>query len=245
MRRRLDQGEGVVDLTVGEGALSDRVADELQRRILSGAIPVGSWLRHANIAEEFGISRTPVREALRVLGSRGVVTIAKNRGARVNGHSASEMRELGLVRAELEGFAAELAVDRINDEQLAQMMKALEEFAAAIDDYAVDPSRSKEPGANARWAETNECFHSAILRGSGNRQLLLSIEDISRRLPRNTNYPVYAGNSRLLQQNLAEHQAVADALIARNAKKARAAMVKHIRSSTESLARFIEASDVR
>ena len=233
----------MTDLTVGEGALSDRLVDELQRRILSGDVPVGSWLRHANIAEEFGISRTPVREALRVLGSRGIVTIVKNRGARVNGHSATEMRELGAVRAELEGYAAELAVDWINDEQLAQMHDALDRFAVAIDDYKIDPARSRKPEANVRWSETNECFHSAILRGSGNRQLLLSIEDISRRLPRNSNYPAYAGNSRLLQQNLAEHQAVAEAIIAGNAKKARAAMIKHIRSSTESLARFIEDAE--
>ncbi len=230
----------MVDLTVGEGALSDRLVDELQRRILSGAIPVGSWLRHNNLADEFGISRTPVREALRVLGSRGIVTIVQNRGARVNGHSATEMRELGQVRAELEGFAAELAVQWINDDQLAQMHDALGQFEVAIDDYALDPARSRTPEANARWAEANECFHGAILRGSGNRQLLLSIEDISRRLPRNSNYPVYAGNSRLLQHNLDEHQAVADAIVARNAKKARTAMVKHIRSSTEALVRFIE-----
>lgn len=230
----------MVDLTVGEGSLSDRLVDELQRRILSGAIPVGSWLRHNNIAAEFGISRTPVREALRVLGSRGIVTIVQNRGARVNGHSATEIRELGQVRAELEGFAAERAVQWINDDQLAEMQDALDRFAVAMDDYAVDPAQSRTPGANTRWAETNECFHGSILRGSGNRQLLLSIEDISRRLPRNSNYPVYAGNSRLLQHNFAEHQAVADAIIAGNAKKARTAMVKHIRSSTESLARFIE-----
>jgi len=233
----------LADLTVGEGSLSDRLVDELQRRILTGAIPVGSWLRHKSIAEEFGISRTPVREALRVLGSRGIVTIVQNRGARVNGHSATEMRELGEVRAELEGFAAELAADRINDDQFAQMQGALEEFSAAIDEYIHEPAKARTPEANARWAETNERFHSAILQGSGNRQLLLSIEDISRRLPRNSNYPVYAGNSRLLQQNLAEHQAVADAIIDRNARKARVAMVKHIRSATESLARFIEDSE--
>ena len=96
---------------------------------------------------------------------------------------------------------------------------------------------------HTRWAETNACFHGAILRGSGNRQLMLSIEDISRRLPRNSSYPAYAGNSRLLSQNLAEHQAIAEAIVDRNAKKARAQMVKHIRSATESLARYVENSE--
>lgn len=233
----------MTELNGGAGSLSERLVDELQRRILSGDVAVGSWLRHQDIAEEFGISRTPVREALRVLGARGIVTIVQNRGARVNGHSAAEIRELGQVRAQLEGYAAELAVERINDAQVAEMLDALERFSAAIEEYAAEPARSRAPDASARWAESNEQFHGAILRGSGNRQLLLSIADISRRLPRNSNYPAYAGNSRLLQQNLAEHQAVADAIVAGNAKKARAAMVKHICSAVESLARFIEDSE--
>lgn len=226
-----------------EGALSDRLVDELQRRILDGIIPVGSWLRHGTIAQEFGMSRTPVREALHILNARGIVTIVKNRGARVNGHSSRELRELGEVRAELEGFAAELAVSRINDDQLAQMQRAVEDFAAAIDEYALDPARSKSVEASVRWSAANEAFHGAIVDGSGNLQLALSIEDIGRRLPRNSSFPLYSGNLRLLRQNLAEHQAVADAIMARDAKKARQAMVKHIRSATATRVRHLEAQD--
>ena len=226
-----------------EGALSDRLVDELQRRILDGIIPVGSWLRHSTIAQEFGMSRTPVREALHILNARGIVTIVKNRGARVNGHSSRELRELGEVRAELEGFAAELAVGRINDDQLAQMQRAVEDFAAAIDEYALDPARSKSAEASVRWSAANEAFHGAIVDGSGNLQLALSIEDIGRRLPRNSSFPLYSGNLRLLRQNLAEHQAVADAIMARDAKKARQAMVKHIRSASATRVRHLEAQD--
>lgn len=228
------------DVSAGEGALSDRLVDDLQRRILTGEIEMGSWLRHGAIAEEFGISRTPVREALRILNARGIVTIVKNRGARVNGHSGHDLRELGQVRAELEGFAAELAADRINDDQLKQMRDALQDFSAAIEQYTADTDLSKTPEANVRWSRTNEAFHRAILEGSGNLQLRLSIEDISRRLPRNANYSAYSGNSRLLCQNLEEHKIIAEAIIARDRKKARQAMVKHIRSATESLARYVE-----
>jgi DNA-binding GntR family transcriptional regulator len=233
----------VTDFASGEVALSDRLVDELQRRILSGSIPVGSWLRHSVIAEEFGISRTPVREALRVLNARGIVTIVQNRGARVNGLSSRDIRELGEIRSELEGLAARLAVHRIDDEQLAQMQDAVRDFEAAIEEYAADPARSRSPEANARWSETNEAFHGAILRASGNRQLMVSIEDISRRLPRNSNYAAYSGNSRLLRQNLAEHRTVAEAILARDEKKARAAMVRHILSASESLARWVENQD--
>lgn len=235
----------LTDYTNGEGALSDQLVDQLQRRILTGQIPVGSWLRHSSIAEEFGMSRTPVREALRVLHARKIVTIVPNRGARVNGHSGRDLREFGEVRAELEGFAAELAADRIDDEQLEKMRQALRDFEASIEEYSIDPGKSRSPEAHTRWSETNEAFHGAILKAAGNRQLLLSIEDIGRRLPRNANYPAYAGNSRLLRRNLAEHQAVADAIVARDTKKARRAMVRHIRSASGALARYVEEQDQR
>ena len=233
----------MTDLGRDEGALSERLVDELQRRILDGTIPVGSWLRHSTIAQEFGMSRTPVREALHILNARGIVTIVKNRGARVNGHSSRELRELGEVRAELEGFAAELAVDRIDDEQLARMQKAVEDFAAAVEEYALEPAQSKSAEAAARWSAANEAFHGAIVAGSGNWQLALSVEDIGRRLPRNSSFPLYSGNLRLLRQNLAEHQAVADAIIARDARKARQAMVKHIRSASAIRVRYLEAQE--
>ena len=222
-----------------EGSLSDQLIDQLQRRILAGQIEVGSWLRHASIADEFGISRTPVREALRVLHSRGVVTIVPNRGARVNGVSARDIRELGEIRGELEGLAAELAATRIDDQQIEQLRQAIEAFRSAIEEYTLDPDRSLLPEANSRWSETNEAFHGTVLRAADNRQLILSIEDVSRRLPKNSNYPAYAGNSRLLRQNLAEHQAIAEAIVAQDPIGARRAMVKHIRSATDLLARVV------
>lgn len=65
-------------------AMADRIVAVLQHKILSGKIPVGAWLRHSALAEEFGVSRTPVREALRILASQGIVTIRPNSGARVD-----------------------------------------------------------------------------------------------------------------------------------------------------------------
>jgi DNA-binding GntR family transcriptional regulator len=105
-------------------SLSERVVAVLQRRILSGEIPIGSWLRHGTIADEFGISRTPVREALRILAAQRIVTINRNKGAQVNGQSTRNISEIGEVRAELEGFAAALAAKRIDDAQIERMNEA-------------------------------------------------------------------------------------------------------------------------
>lgn len=232
-----DDGVGVLG---GDGALGDRLIDHLQRRILDGEIQVGSWLRHASLAEEFGISRTPVREALRVLHARGVVTIVPNRGARVNGLSGRDIRELGEVRAALEGLAAELAASRISDEQLAELRAAIDAFAAAVQASVADPIWSASAEARVRWGETNEVFHRLILQASGNRQLAVSIEEVSRRLPRNSSYSAYSGSARLLRANLAEHQAICDAIVANDAKAARRATTRHIRAATEALARAVE-----
>lgn len=216
-------------------SLTDHLVDELQRRIFSGEFPVGTWLRHAALAEDFGVSRTPVREALRVLGAQGVVTIVQNRGARVNGHSGRDIRQMGAVRAELEGFAAELAAERISDDQLARLEEARRRFAEDVARPA-----DEESGPAARWAEANQAFHSVILEASGNHQLALSLADIIRRLPRNSAYAAYSGSSRLLRQNAKEHDAIAEAIAAGDARRARTAMVRHINSSADAMARWIE-----
>lgn len=218
----------------GDLAKSDEIVLALQRRILLGEQPVGSWLRHAALAEEFGTSRTPVREALRVLHAQGIVTIVKNRGARVNGHSSRDIRELGELRAELEGFAAFLAAQRISDEQIERMHAAWRNF---------DPTPGA-PDRGRRWAEANDAFHSVIVEASGNRQLAQSLRDIHSRLPANISYAAYDGNTRLLQRNLAEHEAIADAITDGKDTQARELMAQHVRSSLDATIRWAEEHDL-
>ncbi len=231
---------GENETNVVDTSLSDRLVDELQRRIFSGDIPVGSWLRHAALADEFGVSRTPVREALRVLGAQGIVTIVQNRGARVNGHSGRDIRELGAVRAELEGLAAELAAERIDDRQLERLRSVWPQYEAR--QRSANPSGAADSPEDPRqlWAEANEAFHSVILEASGNRQLGIAIADIGRRLPRNSAYSAYAGNSRLLRQNHEQHKAIVEAIANGDVRRAGTAMRRHIRSSAEAMARWIE-----
>jgi DNA-binding GntR family transcriptional regulator len=228
------------ELTGSEGALGERIVEELQRRIITGQIPVGTWLRHGAIADEFGTSRTPVREALRVLHAQGIVTIVQNRGARVNGHSGRDIRDIGQVRAELEGLAAELAATRMDDEQQDRMVLAVRDFEAAIEDYKLDRGKMFKPEAAQRWREANEAFHGSIVAASGNPQIVASIADLSRRLPRNLSYSAYAGNTRALIQNLREHDAVAQAIMGKDGRAARRLMVKHVVASVEATARWTE-----
>lgn len=224
------------------GSASDVIVSALQHRILVGEAPVGSWLRHSALAEEFGTSRTPIREALRVLASRGIVTIVPNRGAQVNGHSSRDIRELGEVRAELEGFAAALAAERITDAQLEHLRSAWKGYAQTVDKVS---SRARQSAATRakeadRWARANNEFHSVILEASANKQLVVAIEDIHSRYPKNTAFVAYSQSSRLLKRNLAEHENITEAIAAHDSRAARKAMTSHILHSIDATVRWAE-----
>lgn len=223
---------------------ADAIASSLQHRILTGEIEVGSWLRHSALADEYGTSRTPVREALLVLASRGIVTIERNRGAQVNGLSARDIRELGAVRAALEGLAAELAADRITDMQTEALLTSLHEYektAVRIASRSPKVRSSGRPSGDAqRWAEANESFHGIILEAAGNRNLSETLELIHGKLPSNTAYVAYVNSSRLLERNIKEHQAIGQAIADHDAAGARLAMTEHVRNSIEAVVRWAE-----
>jgi DNA-binding GntR family transcriptional regulator len=224
------------DLLTDDGlSLSDRVAEALQSRIIAGTIPVGAWIRHSAVAEEFEISRTPVREALRILAERDVVTIVPNRGARVNGQSPGDIRLIGEVRSELEGMAAQWAADRIDDRLSARLRTAWDRFREVVDG-TVDGDVAQE------WAAANGEFHSVILEAAGNKYLSLTVAELRRRLPHNISFGAYAGNSRLLARNLAEHDAIAEAILDGDGARARELMTAHIRVSVDAVAAWLDRS---
>src|SRR4249920_4221434 len=103
------------------GTKADEIALLLEDDIVSGRIEAGTVLRQEQLSERFGVSRTPIREALRRLSAQGLVSFTPNRGVRVRTLSREELREAFLVRAELEGLATELAVPRMTPERLADL----------------------------------------------------------------------------------------------------------------------------
>jgi DNA-binding GntR family transcriptional regulator len=220
-------------------SLSDRVLVDIQRRIVTGEIPLGSWLRHEALAEAYGVSRTPIREVLRVLESRGVVEIVRHRGARVKGPSARDLRELGEVRAELEGYAAALAAERIRDAELRALHDAWRAHRDVIA-KVVDGAGEKSATAAERWAAANQTFHTTIHQAAGNAQLRVMIDDLHQRLPRNITYAAISGDSYLLRRNVEEHDAITEAIARRDSSDARQAMTAHILASTGLITRWFE-----
>jgi DNA-binding GntR family transcriptional regulator len=209
----------------------DEIIAVLQRDILLGTRPVNSWLRHDALAEEFGTSRTPVREALRVLHAQGIVTIVPNRGAQVNGHSSRDVRELGEIRAELEGFAAERAAHVISDKQLRLLQKAWQDY---------DPDDEQDQWVQ-HWTAANQAFHTIIVESSGNSQVAVALDAIHRKLPPNISYAAYRGNSRLARKNFEEHAGIAKAISDGDAALARKLTTAHILSSVDATVRWAES----
>ncbi len=222
-------------------ALVDQLAASIRGRVLSGEIAVGSRLRQERLASEFGVSRTPIREALRKLQADGVVELQPHKGAIVRGATAREIRDAYEVRAELEGLAAELAATRIGDAQLEELHEAQRLFGSAI--AALVAGRVGEAGsdnANGDWTRANDVFHRVIQEAAGNERLTQIVQDVHRAFPRGLTWSALRRSSRLLEQNVEEHHAVLDAIERRDGPAARAAMVAHVRHAGDLIAHHFE-----
>jgi DNA-binding GntR family transcriptional regulator len=224
--------------TTADGAtgspLVDRLAGAIQTRVLSGDVPVGTRLRQEALAEEFGVSRTPVREALRKLQVSGLVELLPNRGAVVRGPSAREIREAYEVRAELEGLAAELAAGRISDRDLLRLREAQALFRKSVETLIARRARRRAPWKDESvWVQANDLFHQAILDAAGNARLSDTIADLHRSFPRDLTWTALSQSSRLLEENIEQHEAVLEAIEQRDPAEARRRMIEHVRSAGE------------
>jgi DNA-binding GntR family transcriptional regulator len=224
--------------------LVDRLAAKIQSAILGGSIPVGTRLRQEALADEFDVSRTPVREALRKLQATGVVELLPNRGAVVRGPSARDIREAYEVRAELEGLAAELAAGLIGDRDLRRLREAEALFRRSVTSLVARGPGSAWSDASS-WVEANDLFHQAILDAAANGRLSATIADLHLSFPRDLTWAALAENSRLLEENIDQHRAILDAIERRDAPEARRRMAEHVRSAGELVTRHFEQAAAR
>jgi DNA-binding GntR family transcriptional regulator len=235
-------------MTQSDAALVDELAAEIQSRVLSGAIPTGARLRQESLAAEFGVSRTPVREALRKLQANGLVEVLPRRGALVRGPSARDVREAYEVRAELEGLAAGLAATCIRDDELRRLRTAQELFRRSVASLlawrrrggASRQSLRDAADAHAEWIEANDLFHSVIQDASGNSRLQATIAHLHRSFPRDLTWIVLGQNARLLEDNVAQHEAILEAIERHDPEAARLRMIEHVTRAGELVTRRFE-----
>lgn len=202
-------------------AAVDRVYTSLRSGILDGSYPQGARLGEVELADALGVSRTPVREALRRLGSEGLVETLPNKGARVRTWSPRELDAISDLRALLEGHAAALAAPRISAEDVAVMTRLVEQMEAAT-----------EPGVAPDYdliTELNNQFHSGVTAASGNPLL----PGVARQF---IHVPIVVRTFRQysperLRQSVRQHREVLDALAGHDPVWAEAAMRVHILSA--------------
>jgi DNA-binding GntR family transcriptional regulator len=205
--------------------LADEIAFRIQAAILDGEYPAGTHLQQEELCRRFGVSRTPVREALRKLQAQHLVELVPNKGATVRSLSRDELAEVYALRAELEGFAAELAAPRMAPAALAELDEAhaaMERAIAAADDGA------REAGVNAAVTAANERFHAVIHAASGNRRLARLLAELQGLFPKDYVWRAITSADEAQQLNLDEHGEIRDALARGDGAAARGAMGAHV-----------------
>jgi DNA-binding GntR family transcriptional regulator len=222
--------------SANDAALTERVADAIHARVISGELPAGSWLRQSQLAEEFDVSRTPIRAALQALSERGVLELIPNRGARIRLPTRRELQESYAVRAALEGMAAAEAADLASQAQLDRMLAAESLFERAVQAFGGTRGRRGQAArAGEPWHAANDEFHTAIHDAAHNGVLVTTIRTLHQRFPRNLTWGVL-GDLRLLTENVAQHRAIREAIERRDAEAARSLMRSHVQRSGELLA---------
>lgn len=217
------------------GAVVDSIADRIRTRIVDGTISTGSWLRQETLAAEFEVSRQPIREALRKLQAEGMVAIAPNRGALVQGWSPEEIRNAYAVRAELEGMAARLAATRIEPYQIVALSDAERLFAEAL----LDPRPPTRTGV-APWEQANTMFHETVMAAAGNPRLHRTVEELHCGFPRNLTWAALSERPHLIAASAQQHTSIREAIQAGRARDARRHMMRHLTSAGELIADFFE-----
>ncbi|MEV4991635.1 GntR family transcriptional regulator [Pseudarthrobacter sp. LMD1-1-1.1] len=199
------------------GAASLRIADELGRKILDGSLLPGTRIRQERIAEEFGVSRLPIREALRILESRGLVSLVASTGAWVSSMNLEECQESYLMRERLEPLALGQAVASINSDSIDRLDWLAREMESCAD--------------VEEFVELDREFHLLSFRDAGMPTLLELVE----RLWNTTQhyrraYVQLTGPDRLEETHL-EHRMLVAAIRRRDALSAEELLAMHIRKT--------------
>lgn len=153
--------------------LRDVVFKTLRQAILKGELEPGERLMEIQLAERLGVSRTPIREAIRKLELEGLVLMIPRKGAEVAKISESNLRDVLEVRRSLEELAIDLACQRITDEELDELNKAEVDFKAAI-----------ENGDAMQIAQTDESFHEIIYNSTKNQKLVQILNNLREQMYR-------------------------------------------------------------
>ena len=207
--------------------VASMTVEALRERILRGDFPEGEPLRQDALAEELGVSRIPVREALRQLEAEGLVTFSPHRGAVVSTLSLEEIEELFELRADIECELLRRAIPNAGPDHLARAGDVLDEFDAAL-----------ETGETERCGPLNWRFHSALYAPARRNFTMGVVQKLHQQSDRyfRMHIVLARGGARANQ----EHRAITDAVREQDVKTALRLMRAHILGAGQSLVEFLE-----
>ncbi|KYO67284.1 GntR family transcriptional regulator [Thermovenabulum gondwanense] len=195
--------------------LREIVFQALREAIISGELKPGERLMEVQLAEEMGVSRTPVREAIRKLELEGLVVMVPRKGAYVAGLSMKDAADVFEVRQSLEGLAAALAAERITDEEIESLERVLLEINDAAEKNDLDLIIQKD-------AE----FHNILFKASRNDRLVQIISNLKEQIDR---FRIQSfENPGRLKKLMEEHKKIVEAITERNVEKAKKLAEEHI-----------------
>jgi len=198
-----------------------RVAESLRERIVAHTLAPGSWIDEQALTAELGISRTPLREALKVLAAEGLVTMKPRRGAYVTEVSERDLSEVFHLLSLLESDAAAVVAQEAGDDDIAELSALHQQLEATV-------------GDRDAFFAANERFHMRLLEIAGNRWRNQMVADLRKVMKLNRHNSLL--KSGRMEESLREHKAIVAALAARNAVAAAEKMRKHFRSGLEAAA---------
>lgn len=196
---------------------AERVYRAVVDGIISGQMPEGTWLREASLAQQIGVSRTPVREALNQLAAEGAVKLWPHRGAQVVSISDEERDSLLDLRIRFEAEAVRLAVHRMTPEHIAELEHWHELMLACLSDSEPDPQE---------LTRLNNEFHAVFIRECGNRHLAIALQAVSRPILVAQAFRTYS--PRALERSMRHHGELILAARAGDGEWAGAIMSAHI-----------------
>ncbi|MFT3816899.1 MAG: GntR family transcriptional regulator [Rubrivivax sp.] len=202
-------------------ALYQDVAERLRQQIFARQLEPGSWIDELKLCAEYGISRTPLREALKVLAVEGLVTMKVRRGAYVTEMSRDDVAQVYHLLGLLESDAAGEVAARASDAQHAEL-RALHERL------------EKQVRQRDAFFATNEQFHLALLQAAGNRWRMQIVTDLRKVMKLNRHHSLFKKGR--LADSLAEHRALMQAIEARDAARATQIMKAHFAGGLEAAA---------
>ncbi len=191
------------------------VAERLREQIFSRRLEPGSWIDEQRIAAEYGISRTPLREALKVLAVEGLVTMKPRRGAYVTETSVDDVRQVYHLLGLLESDAAATVAACATPAQRAELAALHEQL-------------EREVGRREAFFAVNERIHMALLRVAGNRWAEQMVTDLRKVMKLNRHHSLFKQGR--IDESLAEHRALMQAIAARDGQAAARLMRAHFDS---------------